>query len=118
MWAVKTSDGREWFEDDDRLQVDGRSPWRELERICVECGYDITEAAIYCISKKIVVDADGYKLTVGRVVEQTFSDGGEHGNTTYMFVRREELDRWVWVVTDGVEWWEVIGEVGEERMPT
>jgi hypothetical protein len=117
MWTAKTSDGREWAEADASLLDDVLSPWKTLERICRECDYQITEASIYCATHQILVSSDGHNLLFGRVPEWSLSDDGVHIDKCFGFIRREEPDRWVWVVTDGVEWWEVVGAVGEERMP-
>jgi len=118
-WRAELADGSTFDESSPALQVDGRSPFRELQRL----GEIVrVRAELGLRTVELEAEAEGCPLVSGQAVDLRFALGGEEKRRTcrYRWVCRQEPGRWLWRITDGVGAWEIgtpPGTPGRERMP-
>lgn len=120
-WTARLSDGSEWCDLSPELQCQEQSPWRSLEALAARRDATVVEAALQWGRWRLAQEAGGGRLVCGTHLDMEMSLAGPQRTVEYRFVLSEGADRWVWTITDGVHWWEVVeppGLRGHERMPS
>lgn len=111
------ADGREYTEQTPELQGHDRSPFRQLQQM----GSIVRVEAVLGI-RTVAMDCHGWPLVTGQGLDIAMPLDGSSGpnKKRYRWVCRQERDRWVWQLTDGIRCWQIETppqEAGKEKMP-
>ena len=116
-WTAKLADGSEWCDLSPELQDLAQSPWLSLEAR----GLAVVEASLQWGKWRLTQEAHGDRLVCGSALDLLMDMGGGPRNAEFRFILRENPVQWIWTITDGCRWWEVVeppGVAGCEQMPS